>query len=140
MRMKLIALSICLVSTLSLVAADRNWQTSILTATERQKIREGSTVTSHNDSSARDRNNGADYSNNSTTTKSDNYENYQVYTIQTGDTIYTASEHLLFPWSKPANVILGKPMKFAVEKGSMFILDDDGKQHKATIVSTALKQ
>ncbi|RZU39029.1 hypothetical protein [Edaphobacter modestus] len=141
MRLGTLTLAGCLLSsTLVAVAADRNWQTGTLTATERQKIRQGSTMTTNSDSSAKDRGNGSDYSQNSTTTKTDNYENYQVYTIQSGDTIYTASEHLLFPWSKPAGITLGKPMKFAVEKGSMYILDDDGKQHKATVTGTALKQ
>lgn len=110
MRLKSFALSLCLLSTIAVVAAERNWQQGTLTATERQKIREGSTSTTHTDSSARDRGSSTDYSHNSTTTKSDNYENYQVYTIQSGDTVYTASEHLLFPWSKPANTALGKPI------------------------------
>jgi hypothetical protein len=136
MRLKSVTLFLCLLTTRTVAAADRTWLTGTLTATERQKIREGSTTNSHSNSSY-DRD-GSDH--NTTTTKSDNYENYQVYTIQTSDTVYTASEHLLFPWSKPANVILGKPMKFAVDKGSMYILDDDGKQHKATITGTALKQ
>jgi hypothetical protein len=30
-------------------------------------------------------------------------------------------------------------VKFAVEKGKIFIQDDDGKEHKATLVKTALK-
>lgn len=140
MRLRTLMLSICLFSTMAAVAAERNWQNGILTATERQKIREGSTITTNSDSSAKDRGNRTDYSENRTTTKTDNYENYQVYTIQSGDTVFVASEHLLFPWSKPAGITLGKPMKFAVEKGSMYILDEDGKQHKAAIVSTALKQ
>jgi len=140
MRLRTLMLSICLFSTMTAVAAERNWQNGILTATERQKIREGSTITTNSDSSAKDRGNRTDYSENRTTTKTDNYENYQVYTIQSGDTVFVASEHLLFPWSKPADITLGKPMKFAVEKGSMYILDEDGKQHKAAIVSTALKQ
>lgn len=140
MRLRTLTLAGCLLSTLVAIAAERNWQTGTLTATERQRIKEGSTFTTNSDSSAKDRGNRSDYSQNSTTTKTDNYENYQVYTIQSGDTIYTVSEHLLFPWSKPASITLGKPMKFAVEKGSMYILDDDGKQHKAAVVGTALKQ
>jgi hypothetical protein len=140
MRLRSVALALCLLGTLAAVAADRNWQTGTVTAMERQRIREGSTITSNSDGSSKDRGNRTDYSQNSTTTKTDNYENYQVYTIQSGDTVYSASEHLLFPWSKPANVTLGKPMKFAIEKGSMYLLDEDGKQHKASIVSTALKQ
>lgn len=141
MSLKTLALIFCLLGgTVALAADQHNWQTGTLTATERQKVKEGSTVTTNSDGSAKDRGNRTDYSQNSTTTKSDNYENYQVYTIQSGNTVYVASEHLLFPWSKPANVTVGKQAKFAVEKGSLYILDDDGKQHKATVVSTSLRQ
>lgn len=139
MRLQILALTLGL-CTLTAIAAERNWQNGILTATERQRIREGSTITSNSDGSAKDHGNRTDYSESRTTTRTDNYENYQVYTIQADITVYSVSEHLLFPWSKPANLTLGKPVKFAVEKGSMYILDDDGKQHKASIVSTALKQ
>jgi len=31
-------------------------------------------------------------------------------------------------------------VKFAVEKNNMYFLDDDNKQHKTTLIKTALKQ
>jgi hypothetical protein len=142
MSLKTLALAILVFcAPVAALAADQhNWQPGVLTATERQRIKEGSTFTTNSDSSRKDRGNKTDYSETSTTTKSDNFENYQVYTIQDDTTVYVVSEHLLFPWSKPASIIVGKPVKFAVEKGSMYIFDDAGKQHKATVVSTSLKQ
>jgi len=50
-----------------------------------------------------------------------------------------ASERSLFAWSKPANITVGE-MKFAVEKNTIYILDDDGKQHKARIKKVQTKQ
>jgi hypothetical protein len=133
-------LVVCLFGTVAAHAADDpKWQSGTLTAMERQKVKEGSTTTRNTDASAKDRGNKTDYSANSTTTKSDNYENYQVYTIESGNTVYVGSEHLLFPWSKSADVELGHPVQFAVKRDKMYILDSSGKQHKATLVKTALK-
>jgi hypothetical protein len=105
MRLRLLALAVCLLGAVSVQAEDNfNWQKGTLTATERQKIKEGSTITHNTDASAKDSGNKSDYSSNTTTTKSDNYENYQVYTIESGNIVYVASEHLLFPWSKSADI------------------------------------
>ena len=140
MKLRVLALAICLVGTVSAKAADNlKWQKGTLTSTERQKVKEGSTITHNTDASAKDRGNKTDYSSNTTSTKSDNYENYQVYTIESGNIVYVGSEHLLFPWSKPADIELGDSVQFAVKQGKMYILDSSGKQHKATVVKTSLK-
>ena len=139
MRLRVLALAVCLLGAVSVKAADNfNWQKGTLTETERQKIKEGSTITHNTDASAKDRGNKTDYSSNSTTTKSDNYENYQIYTIESGNTMYVASEHLLFPWSKAADVTLGQAVQFAVKGDKLYILDASGKQHKATLTKTSL--
>jgi hypothetical protein len=133
-------LALCFFGAVAAQAADDiKWQSGTLTAMERQKVKEGSTTTRNTDVSAKDRGNKTDYSGNSMTTKSDNYENYQVYTIESGKTVYVGSEHLLFPWSKSADIELGHPVQFAVKRDKMYILDSSGKQHKATLVKTALK-
>ncbi len=135
MRLRALALVVCVLGAVTVKADDLKWQHGTLTAVERQKIKEGSTTTRHTDASADDR----DFSSNSHSTKSDNYENYQVYTIESGNIVYVGSEHLLFPWSKPADIDLGQPVQFAVKSGKMYILDSSGKQHKATVTKTALK-
>jgi hypothetical protein len=140
MRLRIAILAVCLVGAVNAKAADDfKWQNGTLTATERQKVKEGSTTTRNTDASAKDRGNKTDYSSNTTTTKSDNYENYQVYTIESGNTVYVGSEHLLFPWSKAADIDLGHAVQFAVKRDKMYILDSSGKQHKASLIKTALK-
>ena len=132
----------CILSATSIVAAapPRNWKSGVLTSMEQQKVNEGSTTTTNKDGQAKDKGNKTDYSSNSTTTTSDNIETYQMYTIESDKVVYVASEHLLFPWSKPANVNVGENIKYVVEKGKIIILDDDNKEHKATIVKTSMKQ
>lgn len=130
---------VLVVAVVSLMAAARNWQSGTLSGMEQEKIKEGSTHHSTTDGSVKDKGNKADFSKTTTTTTSDNYETYQIYTVETDKRVYVAKEHLLFPWSKPANVTVGEAVKFASEKNKMYILDDDGKEHKATIVKVSMK-
>ena len=120
-------------------AAERNWQTGTLTDTEQTREKEGSTKHTTSDGSVKNKGNKADYSQTTNSTESDNIEVYQNYTIESGNKIYVAREHLLFPWSKPANLTVGENVKFVVEKGKMVLLDDDGKEHKAAVVKTSMK-
>lgn len=123
-------------------ASPHQWKSGTLLESEKQQVLEGSTETSNADGSIKDRKNGkkADYSENSTTTRSDNYDNFQVYTIQGEKKTYIARERLLFPWSKPANVTVGQAVKFVVHKNTLYLLDEDGKQHKAGISKVSMNQ
>lgn len=141
MRIKALLIAVCLLAMVPAARADdHSWQTGTLTATEKQQVPSGSTVVSSTDASAKDHGESTQYSGSTTKTKTDNYDTYQVYTVLSGNTIYVARERLLFPWSKPAKLSLGKEFKFAVEGDSMYILDDAEKQHKATIIKSSLKQ
>ena len=117
----------------------RNWQMGTLVETEQTKVLDGSVHHSTTDGSAKDRGNSTDYSESHTSTTTDNYDTFQIYTIDSGAKRYVAREQLLFPWSKPAAVDVGDKIKFAVEKGKMYLVGEDQKQHKATIVKTTLK-
>ena len=112
-------------------AQTRNWQTGTLVETEQTKVRDGSTKNTIRDNS--------DSSRHSTTTTTDNYDTYQVFTIDAGGKTYVARERLFFPWSKPALATVGEPVKFAVEKNNLYILGEDEKQHKAGIVKVSMK-
>ena len=140
MQRKALRIMACVLFSAGIVAAaPRNWKSAVLTSMEQQKVNEGSTTTTNKDGQIKDKGNKTDYSSNSTTTSTDNIETYQMYTIESDKVIYVASEHLLFPWSKPANVNVGENIKYVVDKGKIIILDDDGKEHKATIVKTSMK-
>ena len=126
----------CMMLTLSIWASaqTRNWQTGTLVEAEQTKVREGSTK-----NTIRDRGDNSNDSQHSTTTTTDNYDTYQVFTIDAGQKTYVARERLFFPWSKPALATVGEPVKFAVEKNNLYILGDDGKQHKAGVVKVSMK-
>jgi hypothetical protein len=122
------------------LAATRQWQSGKLLDTEQQKVTEGSTTTYNTDSQKKTKNGKTDYSQNTTATTTDNTDTFEVYTIQGPEKTYIAREKLLFPWSKPANITVGAEVKYAVEGRRLIILDDDQKEHKASIVKTSLNQ
>ncbi|QNI32539.1 hypothetical protein H7849_00450 [Alloacidobacterium dinghuense] len=121
--------------------ATRQWQSGKLLDTEQQKVKEESTTTYTTDGQAKNKSDGkTDYSQNTTATTADNIDTYEVYTIQGAGKTYIAREKLLFPWSKPANVTVGAELKYAIDGRKLYILDDDQKEHKASIVKTSLNE
>jgi hypothetical protein len=137
--MKPIRLASALLPTLLLtttLALANSWHTGKLMDTERQEVPSGSTTTYNSNTQA---NNGG-YSRNSTAHTTDDTDTYQVFTIETPTKTYIVRQKLNFPWSKPANIALGEEVKFTIQGNKMTILDDDQKQHKATIVKASVTQ
>jgi hypothetical protein len=141
MRSKLyLTVSLLLLWLPSVFAADRprTWQAGTLVETEKQQVRQGTTKTSNSEVTAKDKNGKTQYSGRNTSTETENYDTFQVYTIEAEGTTYVAREKLLFPWSKPATVNVGSRVQFAVEKNTLYLLGDDGKQHKAGISKASM--
>lgn len=118
--------------------ANRQWQHGKLVDTEQQKEKSGSTTFHHNDGDVKAKKDKAGYSENGTSTTSDNIDTYEIYTIQGPEKTYIAREKLMFPWSKSANVTVGDQVKYAIDGKKLYILDEDGKEHKASIVKASL--
>ena len=51
-----------------------------------------------------------------------------------------AQERLKWRWSKPANLTVNGPVKYAVEKRKLFVMDEDGREHEMEIVKKTLRQ
>jgi len=129
--------AIFLISAVAFGAA-RQWHSGKLLDTEQQKVKDGSTTTYNTDGQVKNKNGKAGYSENTTATTTDNIDTYEVYTIQGPEKTYIAREKLLFPWSKPANITVGAEVKYAIDGRKLIILDDDNKEHKASIVKTSM--
>lgn len=132
-------IAVFLASTMAF-AATREWQAGKLLDSEQQKVTEGSTTHYSTDSQKKTQNGKTDYSRNTTATTTDNTDTYEVYTIEGPEKTYIAREKLLFPWSKPANVTVGAELKYAIEGRRLIILDEDQKEHKASIIKTSLNR
>jgi hypothetical protein len=114
----------------------RDWQEGVLLSVEKTKELDSSTTTTDTEGKVKQ---GDKYSEQSTATKTQNYDYYAIYAVQAGNIVYTARQHLLFSFSKPANIALGEKLKYAVEKDKLYMLDDDGKEFSAKIVKKAMK-
>lgn len=68
------------------------------------------------------------------------YKTYATYVIESDKYVYQAEERLHWRWSKAASLIVNGPVKFAVEKHTLYLIDEDGKEHEAKIVKQVLKQ
>jgi hypothetical protein len=122
--------ALLLTTTLALAA---DWSTGKLMDTEKQTVNAGSTTTYNSDKNK-------DGSKNATAHTTQDTDTYQVFTIQTPTKTYVVREKLNFPWSKPANIALGEDVKFQLQGNKMTILDDDQKQHKASVVKASVTQ
>jgi hypothetical protein len=118
----------------------REWKSGMLLETEKQQVLTGSTRRTNRDGTINDKGKKADYSQTTTSKTTDDYDTFQVYTIQGDSKTYIARERLLFPWSKPASVSVGEKVKFVVQKNTMYLLDDEGKQHKAGVSKVSMNQ
>jgi len=132
----LVALALCT----SGADISREWKSGTLFETEKQQVLTGSTKRTNKDGTIKDEGRKTDYSQTTTSTNTDNYDTFQVYTIQGDTKTYIARERLLFPWSKPANVSVGEKVKYVVQKNTLYLLDEDGKQHKAGISKVSMNR
>ena len=117
----------------------RDWQSGRLLSMEKSRELESTTTTTNTEGKVKSNNKGDKYSGQSTSTETPNYDDYVSYSVEAGEFTYTAKQHLLFPWSKPANVAVGGQLKYAAEKDKLYLLDDDGKESSAKIVKKAVK-
>lgn len=117
----------------------RDWQSGRLLSMEKSRELESTTTTTNTEGKVKNNTKGDKYSEQSTATETPNYDNYVTYAVEAGEFTYTAKQHLLFPWSKPANVAVGGQLKYAVEKDKLYLLDDDGKESSAKIMKKAVK-
>lgn len=138
-RYVIFSLAIFLVGTMAFAAA-RHWETGKVVDTERQEVKNGSFTTYHTDGEAKAKNGKAGYSENTTAHKMDNTDTYEVYTVRGPEKTYIAREKLNFPWSKPAKVTVGAEVKYAIDGRKLIILDEDHKEHKASIVKTSMNE
>jgi len=66
------------------------------------------------------------------------YRAHQDYVIDARTYIYVAEERVSAR-SKAVNLIIKGPVKFAIEKRKLYVIDNDGKEHEAEIVKQILK-
>lgn len=135
---KLTCCLLFLFSTIGLWAASRQWRNGTLAMMERQQVKTGTTTFRTDDGDIKHKDGNAKSSGTGRDVKTDDVDTFEVYTIETGNRVYVAQEKLYFPWSKPAVVTVGNTLQFAVEGNKLYILGEDLKEHKATVIKVKM--
>jgi hypothetical protein len=62
-----------------------------------------------------------------------------LYTVDDGRYMWVFSRRMTKKHDKPLDLTVNAPVKFAVEKGDCYLLDDEGKEHKLVVEKKTLK-
>lgn len=116
-------------------AQNRTWQTGTLSKIVHMKVREGSTETATIAGYLNDNRDSFSPANIPSTSTTPDFETYQEFTIEAGQRIYVVRQDLFHRWSKPALRTVGEHVRFAVEQNVLYLIGEDGKQHKTALVN-----
>jgi hypothetical protein len=122
----------------SATAADRqrDWQTGKVLDSERNRYFVGTIGNANTTGTAQINGDNGTYQGSTTSSL---YKVYETFLIEGDNYAYLAQERLRWRWSKPANLTVNGPVKYAVEKRKLFVVDEDGKEHEMEIVKKTLK-
>ena len=138
------AVAVVLLLALTHVAAGaekkRDWQTGKVLDSERNKYFAGTVGNATTTGTAQTSGDYGTYQGNTSSSQIAVYRVYQTFLIEGETHAYLAQERLRWKWSKPANLTVNGPVKFAVEKRKLFVIDEDGKEHEMEIVKKVLRQ
>jgi hypothetical protein len=124
-------------STLALAGPkERAWQSGKVLDSQRQRYFAG-TVGNSNTTGTVD--SSGNYHGNSSGGETAVYRVVEDFVIEGEQYVYLAQEHLRWRWSKAANVTVNGPVKYAVEKRKLYVMDEDGKEHEMEIVKKTLR-
>jgi hypothetical protein len=117
----------------------RNWQTGRALDPQRSQYFVGAVCIANTADTAKADGGWAGYGIQQNASVRAAYQRYETFLIE-GDTYaYLAQEHLQEMSSKPANLTVNEPVKCAVDKRKLFVIDQDGKEHEMEIVKKVLR-
>ena len=67
------------------------------------------------------------------------YRVFETFVIEGDQYVYLAQERLRWRWSKAGNVTVNGPVKYAIEKRKLYVMDEDGKEHEMEMVKKTLR-
>ena len=118
---------------------NRDWQTGKVLDSQRSRYFAGTVGSANTTGTVQTNGDNGTYQGSTNTSQIAVYRVYETFLIE-GDThAYLAQERLRWRWSKPANLTVNGPVKFAVEKRKLFVIDEDGKEHEMGIIKKSLR-
>jgi hypothetical protein len=119
---------------------ERDWQTGKVVDSERNRYFAGTVGSANTTGTAQATGNYGTYQGSTNTSQTAVYRVYETFIIEGETYAYVAQERLRWRWSKPANLTVNGPVKYAVEKRKLYVIDEDGKEHEMEVVKRILKQ
>ena len=135
MRKFFVLMLLALLPTFMYAEKQRDWQTGVLHDVSRSRYFAGTIGNSNSSGNF----GNSTYTGNTNSSENAVYRVYQNYEIEGDQYVYLAEEHIRWRWSKGADVAVNEKVKFAVEKRNLYVIDDEGKEHKMEIVKRILK-
>ena len=123
-------LAAILVSLAVAAEKERDWQAGTVLDTQRSRYFAGTVGNANTTGTAQTNGNYGTYQGNTSSSQVAVYRVYETFLIEGNTHAYLAQERLRWRWSKAANLTVNGPVKFAVEKRKLFVIDDDGKEHE----------
>jgi hypothetical protein len=114
----------------------RDWQTGKVLDTQRQRYFAGTVGSGNSNGTVSD---SGTYSGQTNSSSRAVYRVFENFVIEGDQYVYLAQERLRWRWSKAANVTVNGPVKYAVEKRKLFVMDEDGKEHEMEIIKKTAK-
>lgn len=118
----------------------RDWQMGKVLDSQRNRYFAGTVGSANTTGTAQTSGDYGTYQGNTSSSQMAVYRVYQTFLIEGETHAYLAQERLRWKWSKAANLTVNGPVKFAVEKRKLFVIDEDGKEHEMEIVKKVLRQ
>jgi hypothetical protein len=115
---------------------ERDWQQGKLISTDEARYFAGTTGSANTRGTVSDSGDSGTYSGTTDADSTAIYRTYQTYVIESDSYIYVARERS----RKPAALTVNGPVRFAIEKDHVFILDENGKVHQALLKKKTLKE
>ena len=117
----------------------REWQMGKVLDSQRSRYFAGTVDNANTTGTAQANGNYGTYQGNTSSSQTAVYRVFETFVIEGEKYAFKAQERLKWRWSKPANLTVNGPVKFAVEKRKLFVRDEDGKEHEMEILKRILR-
>ncbi len=137
--MRPFCLLLCLVLGVAMAAKDRNWETGKVLDANHSRYLAGMVGSSQTIGNAQIYGNSGSYNESTSGARHAIYRTTETILIEGTEYAYFAEEAHRSRWKKNALLTVNAPVKFAIEKRKLYVIDDEGKEHEMEITKRVLR-
>ena len=117
----------------------RDWQTGKVVDSGHERHYAGTVGHANTAGTMQSNNTNSTYHGNANSNEVAIYRNYLTFSFETDKYLYEARQHVR-KFTKHANLTVNGPVKFAVEKSTVYVIDDGGTEHVMELMKRVLKE